>query len=250
MAIGDVDVASASRVAESLGESGYGLPLDVRRRDSFQGFLDATEERFGPVDVMVNNAGIMPLAKVLEEPEEITDRQIAINLYGVIHGTREAASRMLPRGRGHIVNVASGAGKTGYAGASTYSATKFGVVGFSEAVRTELLGTGLEVSCVMPAIVRTELSTGLKGHWLVRSVEPDDVAEAIIGCVERPRFEVYVPRELGFATRVSALLPRRAIDRLLHLVGGDATLLAPIGSRERASYDERVSRGAEGAGRP
>lgn len=250
VAIGDVDLASARHTAESMGERGSAFPLDVRLRSSFAEYLDAAEDRFGQIDVLINNAGIMPLARVLEEDDETTARQIAINLTGVIHGTREAVARMLPRGSGHIVNVASGAGKTGYAGASTYSATKFGVVGFSEAVRTEMLRTGVEISCVLPAIVRTELSTGLKGHWLVRSVEPEDVAEAIVRCLERPRFEVYVPRELGIATRVSSLLPRRTVDRLLHAVGGDAALLDPIGTLERASYDERISPGPEGTAGP
>ncbi len=86
---------------------------------------------------------------------------IEINLHGVILGTKEAMRRFKPRGTGHIVNVASSAGKTGFPHLATYCATKHGVVGLSEAVRAELRGTGVDISVVMPNIVNTELSVGL-----------------------------------------------------------------------------------------
>ena len=81
----------------------------------------------------------------------------------MIHGTQEAMRRMRPRGTGHIVNIASLAGKAGYPNLATYAATKHAVVGLSEAVRFELKGSGVEVSCVMPGIVNTELSSGMTG---------------------------------------------------------------------------------------
>ena len=96
-----------------------------------------------------------------EEDDAATRRMLEINLHAVIHGTREAVKRMKPRGTGHIVNVASMAGKSGFPGAATYCATKHAVVGLSEAVHLELRGTGVSVSCVMPAVVRTELASGL-----------------------------------------------------------------------------------------
>ena len=137
------------------------LHLDVTDHAGFTAFLDEVERELGPIDVLINNAGIMPLALLHEESDATTAKLIAINLAAVVHGTREAVRRMRPRRRGHIVNIASIAGKAGVPGAATYCATKHGVVGLSEAVRLELRGTGVEVSCVMPTIVHTELAAGV-----------------------------------------------------------------------------------------
>ena len=113
-----------------------------------------------------------------EEDEATAVRQLEINLHAVIHGTKEAVRRMKPRGTGHIVNVASSAGKTGFPNLATYCATKHGVVGLSEAVRVELRGTGVEISVVMPAIVRTELAAGLAERAASRCSTPEEVADA------------------------------------------------------------------------
>ncbi len=110
---------------------------------------------------MINNAGIMPVTPFVEESEESIHRQIDINLHGVITGTQLAIERMRPRGRGHIVNIASQAGKGGLPGIATYSATKHAVVGLTEAVRWELRGSGVETHCVMPTVVNTELTSGV-----------------------------------------------------------------------------------------
>src|SRR3712207_2005501 len=162
VAIGDVDREAAERTAAELGDAVVGLPLDVTDLAGFTAFLDDVERRLGPLDILVNNAGIMPITPLEAESHASITRQLEINLRAVIHGTQEAMHRMRPRGTGHIVNVASMAGKTGFPNLAPYSATKHGVVGFSEAVRGELRGTGVEVSLVMPGIVKTELATGLR----------------------------------------------------------------------------------------
>ena len=101
----------------------------------------------------------------------------------MINGTQLAIERMRPRGSGHIVNIASQAGKAGIPGIATYSATKHAVVGLSEAVRAELRGSGIEVACVMPTVVNTELTSGVGQKW-VKPVEADDVADAIVEALE------------------------------------------------------------------
>jgi len=113
VAIGDVDADSARRTAEELGPSAVALPLDVTDRESFARFLDETERQLGPVEVLVNNAGIMQLGRFIDEDDLTARRMIDINLHGVILGTKLALERMIPRNRGHIVNVASQAGKFG-----------------------------------------------------------------------------------------------------------------------------------------
>ena len=161
VAIGDVDTQAAEGTAAELGRGVVGLHLDVTDLPGFSAFLDEVERQLGPVDVLVNNAGIMPVTPLDQESEASVTRQLEINLRAVIHGTQEAIRRMRPRRSGHIVNVASMAGKTGFPNLATYSATKFGVVGLSEAVHFELRDSGIEVSCVMPGVVDTELSAGL-----------------------------------------------------------------------------------------
>ena len=163
VAIGDVDVETAQRTAAELGPTAVALALDVTDRGSFSSFLDEAERQLGPIDVLVNNAGIMQIGRFIDEDDTTARRMIDINLHGVILGTKLALERMIPRGRGHIVNVASQAGKFGTPGGATYSATKHAVVGLTEAVRGEmrLMGADINLSYVMPYVVKTELGSGL-----------------------------------------------------------------------------------------
>jgi short-subunit dehydrogenase len=153
---------------------------------------------------------------------------------------------MRPRNTGHIVNVASAAGKAGFPGGATYCATKHGVVGLSEAVRMELRGSGIEVSCVMPAIVRTELAAGIK-EALIKTVTPEQVAAAIVDALRRPKFDVFVPRSVGVVNRISRLLPRAAGEWIVHVLKGDRVLVDAAKSAERVRYEERAANSAPGA---
>ena len=243
VAIGDVDADEAARAAESLGHAAIALPLDVTSRESVREFLDETEKRLGPLDVLVNNAGIMPLGPFLEEPDERTQRQIDINVYGVIYGMKEALPRFASHGRGHLVNIASSAGKAGYAGAATYCGTKHYVIGLSEAVRAELKDTGIEVSCVMPGVVNTELTTGMQSARSIKTVEPEEVAEAIVDALKFPRFDVFVPRAIGPIGAFMGVLPRRGREAVARALKAD-TLLSSADAEARRAYELRA------AGRP
>ena len=247
VAIGDVDLDTARDTASSLGGGALALALDVTDRPGFTAFLDEVEQRLGAVDVLVNNAGIMPVVRADEEPDATVIRQIEINLHGVIHGTAEAMRRMKPRGTGHIVNIASAAGKSGIPGLATYCATKHGVVGYSEAVRGELRGTGVEISVVMPSLVSTELTSGIKDARGIKRVTAEDVAGAIVRAVQLPRFDVYVPRETGVIVRVTGLLPRRLAEGVARLLKADTILLEAAGSPERAAYEARAAASAPAA---
>jgi NAD(P)-dependent dehydrogenase (short-subunit alcohol dehydrogenase family) len=244
VAIGDLDQVRAEKTAGELGGDTIALALDVTDTRGFTAFLDDVESRLGPIDVLINNAGIMPLAPLEEEDDASTRRQIEINLHAVIHGTREAIKRMRPRGTGHIVNVASMAGKAGFPGAATYCATKHAVVGLSEAVHLELRGTGVEVSCVMPAIVRTELAAGLEEVKMLKSVLPEDVAEAIVEALRKPRFDVYVPKSLDAMGRITRLFPRKFGEWITRSLGGDTILASAAHSTARAGYEARAAESA------
>src|ERR1700758_2056129 len=151
----------------------------------------------GPLDVLVNNAGIMSPGPIEDEDEAMTARAIAINLHAVIHGTREAVRRMKPRRTGHIVNVSSAVSKVAGSHCATYVATKFGIAGFSEAVAIELRGTGVEISVIRPSLCNTELTSGFAGLRGMPFIEPQDVADRIVETLERPRFDVPVPKSMG-----------------------------------------------------
>lgn len=244
VAIGDLDQARAEKTAGELGARTVALSLDVTDVGGFTAFLDEVERQLGPLDILINNAGIMPLGAIDEEDDSSTQRQLEINLHAVIHGTREAVTRMRPRRRGHIVNLASMAGKAGFPGGATYCATKHGVVGLSEAVRGELRGSGVEVSCVLPAVVRTELASGLGEANIIKSVSPEQVAAAIVEALRRPRFDVFVPSSLDAVGRITRLLPRRAAEWVQRALGADQLLASGMHSSQRAEYEDRAAHSA------
>ncbi|MFE3544091.1 SDR family oxidoreductase [Nocardia sp. NPDC059177] len=206
VAIGDLDEAAAKAAAAELPGTAAGFALDVTDSDSFTAFIDAVEQQWGPVDVLVNNAGVMWVGRFDEEPESATRRQLDVNLHGVIRGVRIAAPRMRKRGRGHIVTVASAASKLAPPGEASYAATKHGVFGYLSAVRAELHGSGVELSVVMPTVVDTELAVGTSSGS-VAMLTPEDVASAVAGVIARPRFAVTVPREVSLLITLTGLLP-------------------------------------------
>jgi NADP-dependent 3-hydroxy acid dehydrogenase YdfG len=241
VAIGDLDAELAQKTAASLGGEAIALELDVTRRDSFESFVSQVEERLGPVDVLINNAGIMPLGVFAEEDDATARRMIDINLHGVIYGMKIVMPSMTRRGSGHIVNIASQAGKAGFPGGATYCATKHAVVGLSEAVRAELRDTGVEVSCVMPAVVNTELGSGLVEARAVRVSEPSDVADAIVEALEYPKFDVWVPKIGAGIHKVLNLLPRAGREAIARALKADQ-VLAHADANARAAYEARAAR--------
>src|SRR3954447_10041581 len=245
VAIGDLDVDAARATAQELGGGTLALPLNVTERASFDRFVADAQAALGPVDVLVNNAGIMQLGRFADEDDATTQRMIDINVNGELHGMKAVLPAFLARGRGHLVNVASTAGKGGYAGGATYCGTKHFVVGVSEAVRQETRGTGVEISCVMPVVVQTELAAGLPQTRGVKHVTPEDVAEEIVAALRVPRFDVYVPRAVGAINQVAGVLPRSAREMLARALRADR-VLSDIDTSARAGYDLRAARSEPG----
>jgi NAD(P)-dependent dehydrogenase (short-subunit alcohol dehydrogenase family) len=241
VAIGDVDLETAQQTAERLGGGTIARHLDVTDRPGFTAFLDEVERELGPLDVLINNAGIMPLSPVEEESDATVIRQLELNLHAVIHGSKEAIRRMKPRHAGHIVNLASVAGKAGFPGGATYCAVKHGVVGFSEAIRGELRDTGIEVTCVMPSLVATELASGVADSPFVKRAKPEDVAEAIVAALQVPRFDVFVPKSTGYVNQVMAAFPRRAREAVARAFKADRLLIEAAGGAGRAAYEARAA---------
>jgi NADP-dependent 3-hydroxy acid dehydrogenase YdfG len=247
VAIGDVDIETARKTASELGPSAVALPLDVTDRVSFSAFLDGAEEQLGPIDVLINNAGIMQIARFIDEDDLTAQRMVDINLHGVILGTKLALARMIPRDRGHIVNVASQAGKFGTPGGATYSATKHAVVGLTEAVRGEvrLMGAHIDLSYVMPYIVNTELGSGLGRAHTLHNLEPSEVADAIVDALRYGTVEVWVPKSAKRTSVLTAILPRRLSEGMARAMKADRVLVDTDASTRRV-YELRAARSEPG----
>jgi len=239
VAIGDIDQALAGQTAEELGHGTIGLPLDVTDRASFDGFLTEVESQVGPLEVLINNAGIMPVGPFLAETDATAARMIDINLTGVIFGSKLALERFLPRNRGHLVNLASVAGKGGFPGGATYCATKHAVVGLSEAIRAEYRSTDIDVSIVMPVGVNTELYSGLSPARGIKTAEPEDVAEAIVEALQTGRVDVYVPKSLKGVFRIMNVVPRSVADFFSKMLKADQILINPD-HLARGAYEQRT----------
>ena len=247
VAIGDVDHEEAQRTASGLGASTIALPLDVTSRESFVAFLDATEEQLGPVDVLINNAGIMQIGRFIDEDDATAQRMIDINLLGVILGMKLALERMIPRDRGHIVNISSQAGKYGAPGGATYSATKHAVVGLTEAVRGELrlMGAHIDLSYVMPFAVKTELGQGLGEARGMQHLEPEEVADRIVEALQHGIVDVWVPKSSRVTNVFAAVLPRSLSEGMARAMKADR-VLAGADMDSRRDYELRAARSEPG----
>ncbi|MGH8506561.1 MAG: SDR family oxidoreductase [Stenotrophobium sp.] len=237
VSLGDIDADLAMKAAESL--DGYGGRLDVRDRESFALFLEATRQQLGPIDVLINNAGIMPIGAFTDETDAMSDTQIDINLRGVIHGCKAALPEMLARGSGHIVNVASLAGVMPIPGLVVYCATKFAVLGLTQTLREEYRDSGIHFTTIMPSKVRTELASGSDAARGIPSVSPGHVARSVVDAIQRQRREVAVPGYLGATPAFLNLTPQWLMRRFRRAID-DRAGLDKLDHQQRASYTQRI----------
>jgi NADP-dependent 3-hydroxy acid dehydrogenase YdfG len=236
--LGDVDGAAAEAAARAIGDGGgeaAGVAVDVRDLAQVQALVQAAVDRFGAVDVMVNNAGVMPLAFFRDhaQAQEAWDRCIDVNLKGVLHGICAVHDRMVEQGRGHVVNIASIYANAGTAGSGVYSATKAAVVALSDSLRVESQGT-IKVTVVRP--------TGVLGTGLAAGVVNPGAAVGIVGANEAayienvmaflggqmdgPRADVDDPAYWAIAPEVIAAEVVHAIDQPWGVTIGDVTIRA------------------------
>ncbi|OHU19186.1 SDR family oxidoreductase [Mycobacteroides franklinii] len=238
VAIGDVDEVAAKQSGADIDV--FPRQLDVTDFSSFTTFLDDVEHELGPLDVLINNAGIMPVGLLTDEPDAVTRRILDINVYGVIIGTKLAAQRMVPRTSGHVINVASLAGETYTAGLATYCASKHAVVGFTDAVRVENRKTGVHFSTVLPSFVNTELTSGTTGIKGLKNAEPSDIADAIVDLIINPRPKVRVTRLAGALISSQKFMPRVIAEGFTTLFGGDHVFTDNVDTAQRKAYEDRA----------
>ncbi|VFB00911.1 SDR family oxidoreductase [Nocardia cyriacigeorgica] len=239
IAIGDIDEVTVKESGSSRDFEVYGR-LDVTDPVSFEAFLDEVERTLGPIDVLINNAGIMPTGKFVEEPDQVTRRILDINVYGVILGSKLALARMLPRRGGHVINIASLAGETHIPGLATYNASKHAVLGFTDTLREEYRGTGVSFSSVLPTLTKTELGSGVSTPKILRPAEPEEIADAIVELIAAPKSKVRVTAVAGAIAQVVNLLPESWGDGLARALGSNRAFLDDVDSAQRKAYEERA----------
>lgn len=239
VAIGDIDEAAVGESGRQLGLE-VACRLDVTDRPSFTGFLDAAEQHLGPIDVLVNNAGVIAVGNAVTEADDVTRRLLDVNVFGVMLGTKLAAERMLPRRSGHVINIASLGSVTPTEGIATYCATKHAVLGYTDSVRMENRRGGVHFSAILPTLTNTEMTSGIGHAKGLRNAEPDDVARAVIALLDRPRPRLFVPRVLGPLILAQRLMPLSLAELTGRVLGTSRVFTSDVRPELRQGYARRT----------
>jgi NAD(P)-dependent dehydrogenase (short-subunit alcohol dehydrogenase family) len=211
-----------AHLARESGAEVLVVPADVTERGQVQAAFAAVDDRFGRTDVVVNNAGILLPATVLELDPSDLDRMLRVNLFGALFVMQESVRRMRARKRGCVVNVASLAGRRGVSPLGGYCASKFALVGLTEALRTELHGEPVHVALVMPGVVETPMADAMSADpeflelWPSSlNMPPSWVVWAVFAAARFHLVEVSVPPGAAALEKLAALTPGVA-DNVVH----------------------------------
>jgi NAD(P)-dependent dehydrogenase (short-subunit alcohol dehydrogenase family) len=190
VAVADINFEAAKATADAIIKAGgRAVPVrtDVTKAAEFEQLLDRTEAEFGPLDVLLNIAGMFPRVALVDMSEEVWDAVITLNLRSVYLGARAAIRRMLPRKRGVVLSTASGTGIRGQPKGSAYAASKAGIIGFTRAVSLELKDSGVRINCFGPGATDTPLWRIGKSEEEIRRLlaagyvyQPDDFSNVVV----------------------------------------------------------------------
>ena len=209
---------------EIKSSGGQALPVatDVTNLEDIHNLVQITLDEFGAIDVLFNNAGIgrIDWLERLDQVEDI-EFQIQVNLTGVIQMTRQVLPHMIERRSGHIINMSSVAGLIPVPTYSVYAATKYGLRGFTEALRRELSPVGVQVSGIYPSGVKTEFRgrRGATRGSRIRTpdslrMDAEQVAQAVLRLIRRPRRALVIPGMMRLAAGMNAVFPG-LVDRVI-----------------------------------
>lgn len=189
-------------------------PLDVSKSEAWEQLTKDVIKKFGCIDYLLNIAGVIEPAFVHETRIQDIDKQIDINLKGSIYGTHYVSQYMVEAKAGHIINISSMAGIAGVPGLNIYSATKFGVRGFSLSAAQELMEYGVHLSLICPDAVETDMldyQKDKKEAALTFSgssyLTVEDVNKTILKLIEKPKIEVWLPKSRGILSTISVIFP-------------------------------------------
>jgi 3-oxoacyl-[acyl-carrier protein] reductase len=185
MGLSGTHLLAVEKEVNARGVRSAVLPGDVSDEGSVSRCVAAAEQQLGPIDVLVNNAGVYTHGPVDRIDALVFDHTIAVNLRGPFLMARAILPGMKSRRRGHVVNVASTAARRGFAGGAAYCASKFGLAGLSEAMLQDVRGHDVRVTCIFPSTVATDMAR--RGDFLkdaAKAIQPEDVAQAIVGLLK------------------------------------------------------------------
>jgi 3-oxoacyl-[acyl-carrier protein] reductase len=165
----------------------FGAVADVSKYEAVQQFVGAVQQKFGRIDILINNAGVGKFASVADLAPADWERMIALNLSGVYYCCHEVLPIFRTGGGGDVINISSLAGKNPFAGGAGYNASKFGLNGFSEAMMLDHRNLGVRVSYIMPGSVETEFGGGAAGQTPTWKIAPEDIADVVVMLLKMPR---------------------------------------------------------------
>ncbi|TCZ75794.1 SDR family oxidoreductase [Paenibacillus albiflavus] len=201
-------------MAEEFGDSIGIYAFDVRDEASTQQALEQIEQKYETIDILINNAGFGVFETFVDTPVDRFMDMMDVNYMGIVRCTKQVLPGMLKRGQGHIVNIASIAGKMGTAKSTGYSASKHAVLGLTNSLRQELTGTGVKVTAINPGPIDTPFfhTADPTGNYVknVKSfmLKPDKVAQVVIKAIKRGSAERNIPNLFAVGVIMSQLFPR------------------------------------------
>jgi|ERR1712137_1052950 len=199
---------------------------DLSIRDSIYSCCDTVLEQVGPVNILVNNAGIVTGKNFLSCPENLIERTMAVNVMAHMWLAKKILPYMIEKNEGHIVTISSAASTTGVPGLADYCASKWAATGFEESIRMELRhigATGVKTLCVCPYYINTGMFDGVQSR-IIPILEPDYVVRKIMNAVAHDSPTLYLPRMVGLIYILRGLLPTRWWDWISRVIGINRTM--------------------------
>lgn len=225
--LNEAKLPGAKARIEEFGVAAWAFPVDVTNPASIASLRAQIAAEAGPVDVLVNNAGVVFGGPFTETPLDRHFKTFEVNVLGVVAMTHAFLADLIERPEAHLVHISSASGFIGLPYGSTYAASKWAVIGFSESIRAELNLTGrkhVHSTVVCPSYIGTGMFDGVEAPKATNILEPAYLAEKVVQAVERNRIHVLEPFMVKLTPLLRSLLPTGLSDKLSHLFGADTSM--------------------------
>ena len=225
--LNEAKLSEATAQIETLGVTAWGFPVDVTNPASIASLRARVAVEAGPIDVLINNAGVVFGGPFTQTPLDQHFKTFEVNVLGLVAMTHAFLPDLIERPQAHVVNISSASGFIGLPYGSTYASSKWAVIGFSESIRSEMnmLGhTHVHVTIVCPSYIGTGMFEGAEAPKTTHILEPGFVAEKVVAAVERNRVYVMEPWIVKITPLLRDLLPVKLYDRISHLFGADTSM--------------------------